>query len=433
MNISILSNTNLKLSESLLYLFKSKILKVIKTSSLLTVGNALIALSQWVMVIVVSQYFGKLAMGEYFLYISYLTPVYFVSGLGLRQLYLTNQIDIDKQSGLFWLRVVLFVLFSSIVLLFVYSTSSEYSLSLLLGVCCVRFIELFQDLCHSVWQKKQKFNLIGFSLILKSSSILTFILFCWLGFNVVWSLFFQIIHMLISVTIVDRRAFDDVALRKVFFAAKVKINKKLFKMAIYITLSAFLMSLYINVPRYFIEFYFGFDILAEFISVLILVTSLRFFVQSILQIFLPMMSSCFECRDVKRFITKVLEAITVVILINYMLYLLLNNYGGEIIQIIYGNDYHFDKSTLPYIITYSMLIYSASVVNNALTATRAFKQQNNIAIFVNVVALVSCLLVIESYQITGGYYVLIITSATQLAMSICILYTRLKSITAKND
>jgi O-antigen/teichoic acid export membrane protein len=205
------------------------------------------SLFYWLLSSVISKVRGTEALGELSFLLSLIGPVSILSGLQLKNYYLSKKVGDDWREILF-LRLIfsnaVFFIFI-IIILITQPALSEVALSLTL----IKGSESWSELCQMRWQKKNQLIKISLSL-LGRYLIGIMICCCYLVYNHNIPLypilaFFGLLFAFFD-TIVDRFHLSDWSLPSGTFKVVLKLSG-----------SALLTSLLINLPRYLLKNFHG--------------------------------------------------------------------------------------------------------------------------------------------------------------------------------
>ena len=172
------------------------ILNILNRAKWLLGGNLIFSLSQWLIMIMIARLASKENLGQYALALAIVLPIYALTNLQLRPLFILDDNGNRKYnySNFYYLRLL--SSFIGILICIIFGFYYNEILLILLIVAGIKFLESLSDIIYAFYNSKDKTYLISKSLLLKGMGG---VLVCFLGliyFNFNWTIFFILLNYL---------------------------------------------------------------------------------------------------------------------------------------------------------------------------------------------------------------------------------------------
>jgi len=239
-------------------------------------GNILYIATQWGLLVVLTKFFTPGEFGNYALALAIVTPIFSVSALQLRSVFVTSTSDDIKFENYLLLRIVTNLLaLCVVVILCMLGVFALELLPLALLLGANQGVLNMKDIYQAVMQKYERINYFSFSRVLQgSTTLIAAAVIALLTHNLLYAVVSMLVARLAALLLYDvpsaRRAVGVVnpAQAKLFNWAKLDIAESytLARTALPLGVITIFLSLYPNIPRYFLAEY-GASTLAYFAAV----------------------------------------------------------------------------------------------------------------------------------------------------------------------
>lgn len=383
------------------------------------IGSLTYALSQWLLIIVLAKLGTPELVGQFSLGLAITAPIILFSNMQMRNLVATDSSNEYAFSEYFGSRIILLLL-GFITIIFI-SFWGSYSLTVSLVIIFVglsKVIEALSELTHGFFQKIERMDYAGKSLIYKAlSSILSFSVVFYFTENLIYALIGLIIAWII-------RLFTyDLKYTRKYVSVKPKLSnfKKIVIFSIPLAFVSILNSLNTNIPRYFLESFGGLEELGYFSAIAYTLTAGNLLIRPISIVAAPRLAKSFQNNELKKYLKLLLKLLLIAIIIGLVILLIVYYFGELILTIIYGKSYARYDHIFLIIMIGSIISYLTVFINTAIVATRQFKLQPLINLITLLVGLMSSILLIPKHGINGAAYTTVIVFITQMLGSIIFL------------
>lgn len=383
-------------------------------------GNFIFAFSQWVILILLARLTTQEYLGQYALALAIVTPVFAVSNLQLRPLYILD-VNSSKQynySNFYYLRIIssIFALFCCVILGFF----SNVFLSVLILVALLKFFESYSDIIYAYYNAHNRTELISKSLFCKGLLSVVVVAICLYFYNFYIALFlFLIVYFLVWFFL------DNFFILKTKEIIKIEFNNKILDSAIPMGISLGIVTLQSNIPRLFLDKYTGIEAVGLFtvLSYFIIVGSI--FINSICQYLSPKLTVAWN-KDKNNFKKLLFMVLIIAGFLGASAIFLSYFFGDLILDLIYGKSYAIYKNELILIMFAGFFLYLATVLGYTLTAIGFIKKQVYLFSILLIVMLLLSYFYIPTYGLLGAIYSLILGYIVQCLISFFVIYFYLK-------
>jgi len=391
-------------------------------------GNGFYALSQLISFVVIARYFNGETLGVYAYSIALSVPLYMVGNLGYRSLFATDYRE--KYNPGYFLLARLFL--SSIIfgLLIAYGFFYFELMEFLLIYYCVialKFIDSNFDMLIGVKQREEKFGSIGFLNVLRSilyvvpiaiGAILKFELFLILSFVVVVWLVFYIYFSFGYISNRQRSSGD-------FFQLLVKVSVISFPFG----LIPLLASVNLNFPRLAIEYYMGYEALAQYSIMYQLVFLGTVGVTAVGQAILPRLANLYGENKLDQWRSLIKKLFIVLALLSVFYVVLVGFFGNAVVKFIFGSQYDFQAHYLVCMVVLGCFSYVLNLLSYAIQSVGNFKNVSIISVCITVAHFLLIAMLVPYFGVLGAIF----GSIAYFAMYILLILTRLGSVFWKSE
>ncbi|KGR76200.1 lipopolysaccharide biosynthesis protein [Ureibacillus manganicus] len=392
---------------------------LIKNFSWSFFGNIVYALSQWVLLIIITRAGSSYDAGVYSLGLAITAPFILLVNLNFTAIQSTN---LQVQFGFLSFKFIrllgnlsFFIVFSIILIM----SSYDFNVSIvLLLIALVKVVESVSDLYYGLFQYNERLDLVAISVIKRGLiGTLLFGIGYYFFNELSVALIFILIYWFINLLFYDSKKGNK--LLKRMPKSKHSISMwHLVKLGIPLGIAACIASFNVNIPRIFLENYLTFEDLGYFSAVFYMVLIIGKFMTSLASAFLPRLARLYEKNDLRSF-TNILKIIILMLLI---LYLLIMNvtyfFGSELLGLIYGEEYKHLRKLLMLIIFYGLLNYLGFVFETGLNAMKEYRFRMVCEVLVSSVIIGGCFYFIPQFSLIGAAVVLIIAAAVKCSFLI---------------
>jgi len=367
------------------------------------IGNLIYAATQFLTLSMIAKLGGPTEVGIFTFTLAITSPIYLFFNVKLRSVILTDQSNENNLDDYFQLRnltnlfaLILIIVVSILLKLELYIFTSV----ILLGIA--KMFEMRMDVNYGVYQKKDRFDLVGKSTILRGliNFLLAFI-FYYLTKNIISIMLAFIITNLLIYILFDMKNMNKITFNITQTKPSIHRLVKLFLLALPLGVSTVIGSLNANIPRYIVENKLGLYELGIFSGMTYLLVVGNTFLSSISPIVTPKLAKLGQEKDYNSFIKLLLKLIGIGSAISMIMIFVFGVFGKEIITLIYTEDYAEYHNVLMIIISGIVFLYTSVFLGTAITALRKFKVQPRIHLVSLIAITLTALLLIENYGLVG--------------------------------
>lgn len=383
-------------------------------------GNFIFAFSQWVILILLARMTTQGNLGQYALALAIVTPIFAVSNLQLRPLYILDFNSVKKYdySLFYYLRLVFSVL--AFIICIVAANFSNVLLPVLIVVALLKFFESYSDIIYAYYNAHDKTRLISKSLFFKGvfSVFAIFLGLYFFGFYTALILFllvYGIVWLLL----------DNLYILKTKELRKRSLDLSIMKSAIPMGISLGLVTLQSNIPRFFLDRFYGVESVGIFtvLSYFIIVGGI--FINSICQYLSPRLTRAWN-NDLHEFKKILFAAQTVSCFLGFSAIVFCYFFGEFLLNFIYGSKFITYGAELKLVMLAGLVLYISTVLGYTLTSIGFVKKQVYLFAIVLLIVLMSCYFLIPLYGVKGGILSLIISYSVQFVLSFFIIFYHIK-------
>lgn len=368
-------------------------------------------------------------VGLYSLGLAFSTPIIMFTNLQLRQIQATDTSDEYIFNDYFALRIITgFIATVITIIVLVISNYDMYKSIIILLVLLNKIIDSYSDVIFGKLQQCERMDYIGKSRVIKG--ILTLIIM-----GVILNLTQNLILSLITINFTWLLIFwfydrNKIKLYISDFSPtfNFKKMKNLSVLAFPLGIVMMLNSLDTNLPRIIVEKFLGEEALGYFASIAYLIVAGNLFIQLVGQVFSPIMAKLYKNNSIKTF-KRIVFILIFLGMSTGAIGLIISLFFGEfILTVLYDVSYSKYSYILILIMISGMFSYSASFLGYSITAMRLFRIQPYIGFVGVVVTLVSSVIFIPQYGLSGAAYTLIVGSITHFLVRLIVVLTNIKNI-----
>ncbi len=387
--------------------------KSTKNYSFLFIANLLGSASQWIILTLIAKIYGTNEMGSYSLVIAFALPLYAFFTLQLRNIYVADQEGKYHYSTFLNLRALSALLFL-FCMLFIGAVFYRPLFLIFLFVGLSKFIEMFSDIIHAYFHKKQLIQIYCKQLIYRSILAITL--------NLVFFSFFKsfqlalislplayLIVLLVDFLLISKQT-------SISFSITWNENiKRMVYTGLFSGCSLLLVYMLPGIPRFFLEKVSGKFNLGIFSGYLSLVVFSRIFVQSITQNSLPKLSLDFDTNNFLGFINTIKKETAAILIIGLLQFLIIP-VSDIVFPLLFNKDFKGNHFLLTIIFLGSLFSFLSFVFNNGLNAMKLFKVQLPVYLASSIFSIIAGYILIPKLGLMGAAYVFTSTSFIQCCL-----------------
>lgn len=396
------------------------ILLLLKKAKWLVGGNFVFAFSQWVILIFFARMTNQENLGQYALALAIVTPVFAISNLQLRPLYILDVNSEQKYTYTHFYYLRLICSFIALACCLVLGLFFNVSILVLLLVGLLKFFESYSDIIYAYYNAHDQTQLISKSLFLKGTlSVLAVAVGLYL-FD-----FYTALILFLMVYLVVWLCIDNLYIQKTQEIKKMSLDLGMMKSAIPMGISLGIVTLQSNIPRLFLDQYASIEAVGIFtvLSYFIIVGSI--FINSICQYLSPRLTHAWNHN--RAYFKKLLSMALLIAGGLGLIAIFLSYFMGEfVLNLVYGAEYVAYTDAFVLTMVAGFILYLATVLGYTLTAIGFIKQQVYLFSIVLIFSVLVSYLCIPEYGIIGGIYTLMVSYLVQCVLSLLVVFFRLK-------
>lgn len=388
-------------------------------------GNILYSLCQWAILSSLAKFGSSEMVGQFTLALAVVSPVFMLSGFQLRSLVATERDSLFDFTPYVQLRLLTGLV--TLLIIFIITIIVSYdmiTIKVIWLVALLKLIESFTDLTYGIFQKQQRMDFIGKSLVLRGSiSLLIFALTIFLSNSLVIALMVNIAFSIIILW--------NFEYRKTKIVISIKIDQeqllKIVKMGGYLGVVLFIISINANVQKYILSYYLDIKEVGYFSAIAYLTIAGNVLINGIAQAVSPrlaLLSSNEEKKEIKSLMMKINGIAVGVGLLSVLISIL---FGKYVLSLLYDPSYGYYSTLLILVLIAATFQFMSTFLGYALTAARIIKQQPILQIYVLVVSIVTSYIFISQYGINGAGYSMIVAAFVQWIGSLYLFNRFLKA------
>ncbi|MBK5462547.1 oligosaccharide flippase family protein [Peribacillus sp. TH27] len=388
-----------------------KIIPFITKVSWTVAGSIIYAFTQFMILSVLAKFGGPEDVGMFTLSLAMCSPIFLFLNLKLRSVIATDFNDEYHFFDYEGLRKItsIFAIFL-IIIVISFAGYDKYISTTIILFSIAKFFEMKSEVYYGFFQKKQLFELIAKSVILRGlTNLILVFLFFGLTKNLMWAIlgialtnFF--VHYFYDKRNIEKFIKIDFSKRKVNY----KNIKLIFLLSFPLGLSTLIGSLNTNIPRYIIENKLGLYELGIFSGLAYLLFIGNTLLSSVSQVLMPKLVKFNQDKDYRSFKRVVFKMVLFGFFVSVLMVLIFNFFGEIILTIIYSQEYVAYKNILMVLVMGISVLYSSVFLGTAITALKMFKIQPYIHSLSLLFLTISSILLIDEYKLIGMAWSLVI-------------------------
>lgn len=398
----------------------TSILHILNKAKWLLGGNLIFSLSQWLIMIMVARLASKENLGQYALALAIVLPVYAVTNLQLRPLFILDDNGNKNYiySNFYYLRLLSSLVgFLVCIVLGLYYDDIFLILFLVAGI---KFLESLSDIIYAFYNSRDQTYLISKSLLLKGVGSTLLCLLGLIFFDFSWAISFILLNYFLIWYFLDNKYIS-----KTNEIVEKKLDFRILNHAIPMGLTLGLVTLQSSVPRIFLHHYESTELVGvlSVLSYFVVIGSI--FINSICQYLSPKIVN-FWINDIKEFKRYYMTMQIISVLFGFVVLFFCYFFGHFILSLIYGEEFIEYERELNLIIFSGIFLYLSTVNGFTLTSIGYIGKQVYIFGFIALVTLLSSYILIPKFGIDGAIYSMLIAYFIQFIVTSIVIIYKLK-------
>lgn len=383
------------------------------------IGSLIYALSQWLLIVILAKLGSPELVGQFSLGLAITAPIILFSNMQMRNLVATDNSNEYEFSEYLGTRTLLLTLgLITVVLIAIFGPYSMTVSIVIILIGLSKVVESISELTHGFFQKIERMDYAGKSLIYKAlSSVMAFSLVFYITNNLNYALIGLIIAWVL-------RLFTyDLKYTKKYVSIIPRFNKiqKIIVFSIPLGFVSILNSLNTNIPRYFLESFGGLEELGYFAAIAYILVAGNLLIRPLSLVAAPRLAVSFQNKNYKRYIKILITLLLGALITGIIILIVVYSFGGFILSLIYDQSYAKYENIFFIIMLGSIISYLTTFINTAIIATQQFKLQPLINFITLISGLIASLLLIPNNGIMGAAYVTVIVFIIQFSGSATLL------------
>lgn len=393
------------------------------------IGNAIYAICQWGMLVVLAKLGSPQIVGQFALVSAIIAPVIMITNMQLRGVQATDAKREYFLSDYIGVRIasttLAFLIVISIICIGHFDKAAFWATVMFLFA---KSAESISDVLYGFFQQQEKMAIIAKSMMIKGIlSVIVLGAIFYFSSSLQWSLFSLFCAWMFVLIIYDwqkskhlLKAVEGIVSRSLFKASFFSFVERR-KNLIHIIALAFplgivmgIISLNTNIPNYAIAKYLGSRELGIFAALAYTTVAVNMFIQALGQTVTPRLAQYFANKDVLAFkgLIKKIIFINLAIGLSGILVILIG--GEKILTLIYTSEYAAYTKLFIVLMVSATLSGVASGLGYAMTAARQFNLQVPLFLTVLVATFLISLLLIPYFKLYGAAMALIVSAILQI-------------------
>ena len=395
------------------------------------VGNSIFALSQWLVLVILTKSGNPEMAGMYALGLAVTTPIFSFANLNLRAVQATDASQRFTFSDYVAVRLMTSVLalISIVALVWMLPYATEVRL-VIVGIAGAKFFESLSDIVYGKWQFEEAMPNISLSMILRGVST---VLVVWLVFTLSQNLVVTMASMAVvwGLTLVG---FDIAGIKPQAFGIKTQNSElgdrnpllSLIWLALPLGGVMLINTLNVNLPRYWVERALGLPqlgILAALFSLVLVGTTL---INALGQAASPRLAKLYAAGRKQDFIRLLagLAASALAIGVGGLLVSIV--FGKPLLAILFTRHYAAYTHLLIWVMVYGLVTYLSSVAGYGVTSARFFRIQVPWNSLEMLCLMAACFVLIPRFGLSGAVWSSTLAALVHLSLKIGTLWSAVR-------
>ncbi|GLX66352.1 oligosaccharide flippase family protein [Paenibacillus glycanilyticus] len=394
------------------FLRNNKISLMLNTLKML-IGNVFFAISQFFIIFIMSKFGNSVDVGQYAFGLAITTPVYLLSFLQLRSLYISNTTRDYTFGHFLGLRILTTII--AFVITTVLALVGNYGETLTMVIILIsisKFIDAISDIVFGLYQKKERLEYITYSRVLKG--LITVISFSVLYIST-HDLVIALVGMVIGWFVI--LYFYDLRKAKTFEFIKPVVERvkvySLLKTSFPLGIIMLLMSLNSNIPQYVIENKLGEQQLGIFASLSYVIIASTVIINAMGEAAFYRMTVCYSEQEYMNFAKLIQRLILTGIGISSLGVIIAIFAGKPLLSIIFSQEIAAENTVFIWLTVATLLTFTTSFLGYGMNAARLFYIQIPLFALVNITSLIASIAWIPHHGLAGAAWAILAALTVQ--------------------
>jgi len=399
-----------------------------KNFSWLFIANIFKGFYQWIVLILIVKYYSNYEVAEFTLAYALSAPIFMLTNLQLKSIYIVDYKHEEKQFNYFLLRFLTVI--TSIIGFLIYFELTQTFSYIFFIIIIIKSIESIFDIIHGYFQKIEAMQYMSKSIIFQSIfSLLTF----FISINIQEELYIALIFVAISNILVlifyDLRIILQIEKKAIFkiniFNIDYVFIKYILLNAIPLGIAVFITSYTTNLPRIEVESYLGMESLAYF-------GAFSYMSIGLFQMLLPLqiiirskLAKVLHNKKNHLFFKYLIVSIAITSIFSIVLYSIFSLFGEKIITFVYNKSYSEYIEVLLYLFIGQGILFITGLLNIAVQAYQIFKLQVFISSIVLVFSYSISSYMINTFSLLGASYLVVFYAFLSLLLYFIVLVRKI--------
>lgn len=401
----------------------------LKNTIYIVFGNSVFALSQWILISLVSKLTNMSILGFYTYSIAIVTTIFSFSNFNLRSIILSDSNNEYRKEDLLLFRIITTLLSIIITLIIgLLQNTDYYILCFVLGL---RSIESIAEYFNSIQLKNNNFKNISISLSLKGiiSIICTYI-----GLKLCQSLYYALIINIILYLIIF--TYNDVLKYKKISTLSFKLNlkniNKIFTISLPLGFVMFLVTFNSNLNKFIINNTIGSVEQGVFSSFSYILIAGGFIINAYSVSHVSILSDHLKRNEIVNFKNKSIKLVLFSFIFGIILTLIAVVLKNTIIVLFFSPSMLEYSNLLIFIMIVGLFLYPSTSMGYIMTSMKLFKVQPIIFIIVVIINAVISLLLVPKFRLIGVTIGLFVSYLIQFSLFYFTINRKYKEIVSNN-
>ena len=397
------------------------------------IGNVVYNACQWGILAAFNKLEGTTSAGLFILGLTITTPITQFCSLQLRSVYVSDVKEEYRFSDYLGTRYVWnFIALSLCVLASLFYWPSTEKMLIIIAVGIAANIQATGEIYVSLFQKRERMNLLAFSSIIKGIlNLVGVVLVFWLTTSVLYAAISMIVTRFLGIVLYDRvyaaKMFgtmtgnggnDWKSIRPCYVLPKMK---KISIISFPLGLTMLMISLSPQIPRLFLTQYADISVLGIFGSISYIMVAGNMLMAALGTTLSPRLARSYESGNKRDYVRLIKISALLFIGIGLACILVVSLFGDLILKLLYNDEYVGHKNILVILTCGAAAGFMTSVAGYALTAARCFKVQPYILFANTVLVFATCALWIPPYGITGAAWAVFVPTLLNMSAFLVVL------------
>lgn len=401
-------------------------LSLAKNSIFTLVANLSLALSNWLLLVVITKYFTANTLGEVVLSLSVLSPLFLFSSFKLRTLLVVDLSNEFYVAQYFNTRLLANTLALACVPICWLFFLSDVAAMVVFLVALYKWLDAWCELSYSYLHRLQAFQTVAASQVLRSVSSIAALLLasvffdsivitltCWVISVAVFSVI-DVLRVAKYVRLNEEQEFSYLAIVKSFtmYCTSLTIFKKYYT----VSLSLMMASLFVYIPNFVLKYHMGIEAAGNFAAVSYFLVAGSVLISSLSQAASPHLSKLVQQRAFNiyfRFAFKLCGIGFFIGAVGVAITLIL---GEWLLALVYNDQLATFNTELVWIMCAAMVRYSYIFLGTAMNSLKLFNYQTQISLVGTAIVLVFCILLIPELGTLGAAVAMFSATVIELVL-----------------